>query len=801
MKISYNWLKKHINTGLSVSEVAKYLTDIGLEVEGVEEESSVKGGLKGVVVGQVLSCVQHPNADRLKVAKVDIAAREPLSIVCGAPNVAKGQKVAVATIGTTLYFEDKPIKIKKAKLRGELSEGMICAEDELGIGIEHNGIMVLDENLIVGSNLSECLSFENDAIFEIGLTPNRADAMSHYGVARDLHAVLNRYNIKSQLNSVKTVFKNSSNESKINIQIINKKECNRYAGVLIDGIKVNPSPKWLQNRLQSIGLSPINCVVDVGNFVMHNIGQPLHVFDANKIIGNTVIVRNAKKGEIIKTLDEEIRKLDESDLVICNKNSPMCIAGVFGGIESGVTEGTTSVFIESAYFNPVSIRKTAKRHAINSDASYRFERGVDPNFVIEGLQMAANLLCEISGGKIASRIEDEYPIKIDNLNVNFSLEKLNQLAGQIIEKKLVLAILKDLDIKVLSNKNKVLRLEIPSYRVDVRREIDVVEEVLRIYGYNNIDFPKQINSAAVFDDQPCKNKFQKKVSSYLVSNGFFEIMNNSLTSKNYLRNKANVVEVLNPLSNELNALRQSLVFGALESVSYNLNRKQDNLKMFEFGNTYFLNKNLYKEKSSLLLIATGDKNKQQWNSDSGQFTFYTIKGFVEGILNFTGITCYTIVEKQNDLYDYSIELEYKDKSISTIGKIDKSILSKFKIKQDVFVAEINWDFLFDFASTKEIEYKEVSKYPNVTRDFALLIDKSIEFEQIKTLAFTRASSMLKQVDLFDVFEGEKLPVGKKSYAVRFTFLDEEKTLTDKVVDRIMSQLQKAFESDLKAEIR
>ena len=806
MKISYNWLKEYIDINLDPQTVARYLTDTGLEVEGIEQIESVKGGLKGIVIGEVLTKEKHPNADRLSITTVNIGKKETLKIVCGAPNVEVGQKVPVATIGTILFSNNESFKIKKGKIRGEVSEGMICAENEIGLGDSHEGIMVLDSKAKVGQLASEYFNIETDIVFEIGLTPNRSDAMSHIGVARDLAAVLNHNNIKCQLNFADiSAFKEGS-EKPISIEVKDEKSCPRYAGISIKNVKVKASPNWLQKRLQSIGLTPINNVVDITNYVLHEIGQPLHAFDAKKIENDTIIVQQLKDKTKFTTLDDQERELSSNDLIICDgKNKPMCIAGVFGGKNSAVEKNTTEVFLESAYFNPKTIRKTAKRHNLNTDASFRFERSVDPNLVVYALKRAALLIKDICKGQISSSIIDLYPNEIKYTNIELSIDKVNKLIGEQLKIDIIKSILKSLDIKINKEDKNKLYLSVPPYRVDVTRQEDIIEEILRIYGYNNIHIPSQLKSSIIYSNKLDEDYLQNIISDLLSNNGFNECINNSLSKSSYSDLITEIkldeqIKLLNPLSQDLDGMRQSLLFSALESIAYNLNRKNYNLNFYEFGKTYQIIKNQYIEKKKLILIACGNEKSECWNEKNIKKDFFWIKQKVEHILNRLGL---------NDLKGKNIDLSYlfntysynfKKNRIADFGFVNKSILKVFGIKTDVLYAELDWDLIVKNIKSKT-KYSEVNKFPIVRRDLALLIDKDIEFSKLNSIAKQTEKKLLKSVNLFDVYEGNKIPKNKKSYALSFILEDKENTLTDLQIDYVMQKLIDAYKQKIGAELR
>ncbi len=809
MKISYNWLKQFIKIDWNAEKTGELLTDLGLEIEGIEAYQSVKGGLEGVIVGEVLTCEQHPNADRLKVTTVNVGTKEPLHIVCGAPNVAAGQKAPVAPIGTTLYtLEGEAWTIKKGKIRGEVSEGMICSEDEIGLGTSHDGIMVLDNNLKVGTPTAEIFKVENDQVFEIGLTPNRADAMSHFGVARDLKAGLIQQEVNLELITPSvSAFHVDNRALKIDVDVQDKKRAPRYCGVTISGLKVKESPSWLQHRLKAIGLSPINNVVDATNYVLHELGQPLHAFDADKINGKKIIVKTLPAGTKFITLDEVERELHEEDLMICDgKENPMCIAGVFGGIHSGVTEETTSIFLESAYFNPVSIRKTAKRHALNTDASFRFERGIDPNITEYALKRAALLIVEIADGEITSDVIDEYPLKIEDFQVRLSFENAKNLIGEEIPKETIKQILMSLDIKINNVTETGLGLTVPAYRNDVQREADIIEEILRVYGYNNVGTTEKLNASISNSSRFEDHKVQNVIGNQLVSQGFYEIMANSLTTPNYtklseqLKEEHNVT-MLNPLSTDLSVLRQSLLFSGLEAIAHNINRRQTSLKLFEFGKTYHNYNDAREEHKHLSLLVTGNKNAERWNTENKASDFFYLKGSVEAILNRLGISRARTSPIKNDVFSEGLSLGLGKTKLVDFGIVKKSILKKFGISQEVLFADFNWDNILEVAKRNKIMFTDIPKYPEVRRDFALLLDQSVSFEEIHKIANQSEKQLLKNVNLFDVYEGKNLPKGKKSYAVSFTLQDEHKTLTDKQIDKIMSKLQSSFEKQLGAELR
>jgi phenylalanyl-tRNA synthetase beta chain len=806
MKISYNWLKQFIKIDWQSEETAALLTDLGLEVEVVEKYQSVKGGLEGIVVGHVLTCVPHPDADRLKITTVDLGDGIPVQIVCGASNVAAGQKVPVATIETVLYDkEGESFTIKKGKIRGQESHGMICAEDEIGLGTSHDGIMVLDQSLQPGTPAATVFKIENDEVFEIGLTPNRADAMSHLGTARDLRAGMlqSGANVELITPSV-SKFRVDKRTLKIDIDVKDSKLVPRYCGVTISGISVKPSPTWLQNRLKAIGLNPKNNIVDVTNYVLHELGQPLHAFDAAKISGK-VIVKTVPAGTKFTTLDDVERSLHEEDIMICDEKGPLCIAGVFGGKESGVSESTNSIFLESAYFNPVSVRKTAKRHQLNTDASFRFERGIDPSITEYALKRAALLIQEVAGGEITSDVIDVYPKKVEDFSVFLNFNKVTKIIGQEISKDIIKKILVSLDIKVNSVSDSGLGLTIPAYRVDVQREIDVIEEILRVYGYNNIKFSNKVNATVSNSPRTEDYKIQNVVATQLNSQGFHEMMANSLTTANYIQlsemlKEEHNVTMLNPLSSDLATMRQSLLFSGLEAISYNINRKSTDLKLFEFGKTYHNYPSGYEEKKHLTLFLTGNRNQETWTSTQKPTDFFLFKGYVNAILERLGIQKTQNQPLSTDVFAEGIAISLGKETVVELGVVKKSILKHFGIKQEVFFADFNWAAILKLVSNK-IKYTEIPKYPEVRRDLALLIDQAVSYESIYTIARQTEKSLLKNIDLFDVYEGQNLPEGKKSYALSFSIQDSSKTLTDEQIDKIMNKLQKNFETELGAVLR
>jgi phenylalanyl-tRNA synthetase beta chain len=806
MKISYNWLKQFIKIDLKSEETATLLTDLGLEVEIVEKYQSVKGGLEGIVVGHVLTCIPHPDADRLKITTVDLGDGIPLQIVCGASNVAAGQKVPVATIGTVLYDnEGKPFTIKKGKIRGQESHGMICAEDELGLGTGHDGIMVLDNDIAVGTTAATVFKIENDEVFEIGLTPNRADAMSHLGTARDLRAGLLQNGVNAEMITPSVSnFRVDKRTLKIDIDVKDIKMAPRYCGVTISGITVKPSPQWLQNRLKAIGINPKNNIVDVTNYVLHDLGQPLHAFDASKINGK-IIVQTLASGTNFTTLDGVERVLHEEDLMICDEKGPLCIAGVFGGLKSGVSDNTNSIFLESAYFNPVSIRKTAKRHQLNTDASFRFERGIDPTITEYALKRAALLIQEVAGGEITSDVVDVYQKKIEDFPVFLSFSNSAKIIGQEIPKDTIKKILASLEIKINSVSDAGLGLTIPAYRVDVQREIDVIEEILRVYGYNNINFSKKLNATVSNSPRNEDYKIQNSIATQLNSQGFHEMMANSLTTAAYIEltdclKEEHNVTMLNPLSNDLATMRQSLLFSGLEAVSFNINRKKSDLKLFEFGKTYHKFSSGFEEQKHLSLLVTGNKSLENWTNSQVTTDFFSFKGYVNAILSRLGIDKVGHQPLTSDFFSEGIALSVGNDILVEFGIVKKSILKHFGIKQEVFYADFNWSSVLKMVSSK-IKYVEITKYPEVRRDLALLIDKNVTYDSIYAVARQTEKNILKDINLFDVYEGENLPENKKSYALSFVLQDSSKTLEEAQIDKIMTKLQKNFQTELGASLR
>ena len=808
MKISYKWLQQFLQIDWEPVKTGELLTDLGLEVEGIETKESIKGSLKGVVVGEVLTCIQHPNADRLKVTTVDVGLSETVQIVCGAPNVAVGQKVPVATIGTSLY-DDKgaAFKIKKGKIRGEESYGMICAEDELGLGNNHDGILVLDKVIPIGTAVAEVFNIETDFVFEIGLTPNRSDAMSHFGVARDLRAGLMQQHVNLELISPSVSdFHVDERTLRIDVEVDDREQAPRYCGITITDIEVKDSPQWIQNRLKSIGITPKNNIVDITNYVLHELGQPLHAFDAQKVKGNKILVKTLQQGTKFTTLDDIERELSSEDIMICDADSnPLCIAGVLGGLKSGVTENTTSIFLESAYFNPVSIRKTAKRHALNTDASFRFERGIDINKSKYALKRAALLIEEYAGGKMGSDISDFFPEKIEDFQVFLSYENAYGLIGQEIPKETIKNILASLEIKINSETEGGLGLTIPSYRTDVQREADIIEEILRVYGYNNIEFSHKLNTSISFDSNK-EIKIENIIANQLTSIGFNETMANSLTKPEYVTfsenlNEATTVEMLNPLSNDLKAMRQSLLFGGLESIAYNINRKNSSLQFYEFGKTYHRYNEKYEENKHLTLFVTGNRTKESWSIDNKVLDFFFLKGIITSLLSRLGIEKVKSSPTKQDIFSEGVSFGLGKMKLVEFGVVKPTLLKEFGIKQEVLFADFNWDTILKLTGNQKINVSELQKFPSVKRDLALLLDSKTAFDEVYNLAFQTERKLLKEVDLFDVYEGDKLPDGKKSYAVSFLLQDETKTLADKQIDKIMQKLRQAFEKNLDAVLR
>lgn len=817
MNISYNWLKQYINHDLTPSDLAKVLTNIGLEVEGIESVGT-KDNLDGLVIGEVKTCTKHPDADKLIVTTVDIGQDKLLNIVCGAPNVSVGQHVVIASVGTTLHKGDEKLQIKKAKIRGVVSEGMICAEDEIGMGDKHEGILVLPDDAPVGLPFSSFLKAEPDTLLAIGLTPNRIDGASHFGVARDLAAFLKKEKNISLSRPDISSFREGDNSYKVEVIIENEKACRRYAGICITGVKIASSPQWLQERLRSIGLNPINNVVDITNFVLYELGQPLHAFDADTLKGRKIIVKNFPSGTKFITLDGIERTLSNEDLMICDAKEPVAIAGVFGGLHSGVTNDTTNLFIESAYFDPISVRRTSKRHGINTDASFRFERGADPDMIIYALKRCAVLIKETTGGKIASAIVDEYPNPVIPKEVLFNYYNADRLIGESIDHNTIKSILVSLEFEIVKEDLQGLTLLVPPYRVDVEREADVIEEVLRIYGYDNIKIPETLNASFSYSRKPDQEKLIDTLSNYLCNNGFFEIICNSLTKSAYYDNlttykSPNLVRLINPLSNDLNVMRQTMIFGGLETIIRNTNRQRPDLKLFEFGNCYHLQEqdhekrrlDKYHEEFYLSLFLTGKVYASGWSLKEEPVNFFLLKTYLENMMVLLGINPeaaqITKITNKNDLYQTGIKYQISNRDIAEIAVLKPDILEKFDIRNEVCYAEMVWSSVLETIKHHRVFHRELPKFPEVRRDLALLLDKSVTYAQIKDLAFITEKQLLKKIQLFDVYEGEKIERGKKSYAVTFILQDTSRTLTDEKIDQVMKRLMNTYVKKLGAVIR
>lgn len=820
MNISYNWLKEYVDFNLTPEETAAALTSIGLEVGSVEERQAVKGGLKGLCVGQVETCEKHPDSDHMHVCQVNIGKETPLQIVCGAPNVACRQKVIVATIGTVLYDGDNAFTIKRSKLRGIESYGMLCAEDEIGIGNNHDGIIVLPEDTPIGMLASEYYKLESDYIIEVDITPNRADACSHYGVARDLYAWLKQNGCETSLHrpSDKNFLVDNHN-LEIDVKIEDKERCPRYAAVTISGCEVKDSPDWLKDKLRIIGLRPINNIVDITNYIMHAYGQPLHCFDADMIEGKTIIVKTQQNGTPFVTLDGVKHTLSEEDLTICNTNEPMCIAGILGGKGSGTYDSTKNVLFESAYFNPTTIRKSARRHGLNTDASFRFERGIDPNGVIYALKQAAILAKELAGGTVSMEIKDVNTAPVSNFNIHLDYKYLNNLIGKTIPRETVKDILSSLEIQLSNETEDGIDLAVPPYRVDVKRPCDIAEEILRIYGYNNVQIPTSIKSSlTIKGEEDRSNKLQNLISEQLTAQGFNEILNNSLTKAVYYDSLESYplkkcVRLLNPLSEDLCVLRQTLLFGGLESLRFNINHKSPNLKMYEFGKTYSFKSNekdgsnrlgAYSEELHLGLWITGNMIENSWTNKNQQYSFYNIKAYVENIFTRLGVNIGLMFFKEftSDLYSSALQItDRNEKVYATMGIISNKVLKLAELKAQIFYADINWQLLMKKNRKNIVSYKEISKFPSVSRDLALLLDKKITFQEIEAVAYQTERNLLKKIELFDVYEGNNLPENKKSYAINFTLQDPNKTLTDKQIDKVMKALMNNFKHKLQADLR
>ena len=820
MNISYNWLKNYVKTDLPASEIAKILTDIGLEVEALEKVESVKGGLSGVVVGHVLTCEPHPDSDHLNVTTVDVGGDEPLQIVCGASNCRAGLKVLCATIGTVLYPNggDEEFKIKKSKIRGVESFGMLCAEDELGIGTDHAGIMELPAEAVTGTPAREYLHIEDDWLIGIGLTPNRADAASHIGVARDLVAYLRSqgHDVSLQWPSV-DAFAVDCHDLAIDIEVQNSEACPRYAGVTVTGCKIGPSPEWMQNWLRAAGINPKNNLVDITNFVLFELGQPLHAFDAKKIDGRKVVVKTCPEGTPFVTLDGVERKLTDRDLMICSAEKPMCIAGVFGGLDSGISDTTTDVFIECAYFNPVWVRKTAKRFGLNTDASFRYERGIDPNIQIYAIKRAALLMKELAGGKISSEITDVCPVPAGDFRFDIAPARVDALIGKHIPEEKLRTILAALEVRIEAENDGVWSVAVPPYRVDVQREADLIEDILRIYGYNNVEIPEHVNSTLSYIPKPDKPRLVNLLSDFLTARGFVETMSNSLTKGAYYDElssfkAANCVKIMNPLSADLNVLRQTLLFNMMEAVQLNVNRRNGDLKLYEFGNCYFYDEAArnaedalapYSEGYRLGIAVTGAENAQTWNAQARKSSFFTLKAAVEQVLKRFGIDLNRVKSETTDcdLFGEAVVMTLNGSELAKLGSVSPKITKTFDLKQEVFFAEVDFDRLVKTTKKHTVKAEELSKFPEVHRDLALLVDKSVTFEQLRDIALATEKKLLKSVTLFDVYEGDKLPAGKKSYALSFVLEDKTQTLNDKMIERVMENLQKQFEQRAGAQIR
>jgi phenylalanyl-tRNA synthetase beta chain len=820
MNISYNWLKEYVDFDLTPDEVAAALTSIGLETGGVEEVQTIKGGLEGIVIGEVLTCEPHPNSDHMHVTTVNLGAGDPVQIVCGAPNVAAGQKVVVATLGTKLYDGDESFTIKKSKLRGIESCGMICAEDEIGIGTDHAGIIVLPADAVPGTPAKDYYHIQSEYVLEVDITPNRADACSHYGVARDLYAYLIQHGRQATLKRPSVeAFKVDNHDMDIQIEVENTEACPRYAGVAIKGVTVKESPEWLQNKLRLIGLRPINNIVDITNYILHAYGQPLHCFDADKIKGGKIVVKTVKDGTKFVTLDEVEHTLTDKDLMICNAEEPMCIAGVFGGLDSGTTEQTTDVFLESAYFNPTWVRKTARRQGLSTDSSFRFERGIDPAGQIYALKEAALLVQELAGGTIASEIKDNYPTPIQDFRVELTYNKVHALVGKEIPHDTIKSIVRSLEMQIVDETAEGLTLIVPAYRVDVQRDCDVIEDILRIYGYNNVEIPTTLKSSLTTKtDVDRSQKLQNIIGEQLAGCGFNEILNNSLTAAAYYDGLQSFplehcVKLMNPLSNDLNVMRQSLLFGGLESINHNANRKSADLKFFEYGNVYFFDaarkdpeKTLaaYSEQYHLALWVTGKRVSNSWAHPDEDSSVFELKAYVLNIFTRLGLNFGTVVFGQlsDDIFSSAITVTTRGgKQLAAFGIVTKKLQKKFDIDREVYYADINWNELMKAVKSSKVNFKELSKFPAVKRDLALLIDKKVSFAEIEKIAYESERKLLKEVSLFDVYEGKNLEAGKKSYAVSFVLQDETATLNDKQIDKIMQKIITNLQNKLDAKLR
>ena len=821
MKISYKWLKELLKFNLTAEETAAYLTDCGLEVEGIELFETVKGGLRGLVIGEVLTCEAHPNSDHLHVTTVNVGGEEPLHIVCGAPNVAAGQKVVVATIGTVLYNGEESFTIKKSKLRGEPSEGMICAEDEIGLGTSHDGIMVLPEEAVPGTPAADYFKVEADTIFEIGLTPNRCDAICHFGVARDLFATLAQHDIPCSTlvrRNAREVQPVAGVHSRVDIVIENSKDCPRYSGVLIDDIKVQESPEWLQTKLRSVGVRPINNIVDITQYIMLELGQPMHAFDADKIEGNKVIVKNLPEGTPFVTLDGNEIKLSADDLMICNEKEGMCLAGVYGGLHSGITENTTRLFLESAYFNPVCIRKTAKRHGLKTDASFRYERGCDPSITVYALKRAVELVLELAGGYPVMSILDRYPNEIEPAQITLYYDQVNQVAGKIIEKQAVTKILMLLDMEVKPVGDDKIIVTVPLNKADVTRPIDLIEEIFRIYGYNNIEIPTTLTyDMSCLRQNDTVYQMQTAISKYLADNGFYEVMNNSLTKAEYAQrfdflDERETVKLLNPLSSELNAMRQTLLFSGLENVMRNVNNKAADLRLFEFGKTYHLNPQSavgddvtvrYEEREMMSLFVTGKLGDDNWEGKSAEADFFYLRNMIDNFLvkiNFPMEKVQLVTDTEPRMFSQHVSYKVDDVTPIHVGVLRADILRFFDLKKPVYYAEIDAEKLNELRKNA-VNYTPINPYPAVRRDLALVVDKEVSYDTLEKIGFKYASKLLKQVNLFDVYEGAALGEGKKSYALNFVLQSADKTLTDEEINKVMNKLVSAYEREVGAKLR
>ncbi|SDS28259.1 phenylalanyl-tRNA synthetase beta subunit [Mucilaginibacter mallensis] len=798
MKISYNWLKEFIDTDKTPEEISTILTGTGLEVESLEKVQAVPGGLEGLVIGHVKEATFHPNSDHLNITKVDVGTGEDLQIVCGAANVAAGQKVVVAVVGAFVHpLEGEKFKINKSKIRGEISEGMICAEDEVSLGTSHDGIMVLDPSAVPGTLAKDYFKLNDDYLYEIGLTPNRADAASHLGTARDIAAFLKIAIKKPNVSA----FKVDDNSSKVEVVVENEQAAPRYSGVTISGIEVKESPKWLKERLAVIGVRSINNVVDVTNYVLHDLGQPLHAFDADQIKGNKVIVKNCAEGTLFITLDDVERKLSADDLMICDAEEPMCIAGVFGGAKSGVSASTQNIFLESAYFNSVSVRKTAKRHGLKTDSSFRFERGTDPNMTVFALKRAALLIQEVAGGTISSDIFDNYPAPVAPFKVDVTYSNILRLIGQVIPYDEIKSIITALDIKIVEESGEGLSLEVPPYRVDVTRDVDVIEEILRIYGYNNIHIPTQIRASLNTSIRPDRDAVQNQLADLLTANGFHEIMSNSLTKSAYSSDLDSAVKILNPLSSDLDVMRQTMLYSGLEAIARNQNRRAPDLKLYEFGKVYSVNEDKYVETQRFAIFITGADTAEAWNEKAKPVSFYNLKAVVDGIITKLNVKDFTVEDATCKKMAYGLQYMRGNKQLVKFGQVAKTSLKLADVDKDVFYADFNFDLVLALARKNKIVYQEISKFPAVRRDLSMLIDKNVSFGALKQIAQKTERKLLKEVNVFDVYEGDKLPAGKKSYALSFIIEDIEKTLTDKAIDSIMQKLIYNLEKEAGAEIR